>query len=106
MNVEYFKEIKQQKHWIIFLKNSFEYFILDFLITYTNIPIIYLKHYCKNTLKHFNIDLIYQADVKYGGLLLVSQWQQHNCHGLGYFGILWAMSCPRIFWDTFDNIMA
>jgi hypothetical protein len=28
------------------------------------------------------------------------------CHGLGYFGILWAMSCPRIFWDTFGNIMA
>jgi len=32
-----------------------------------------------------------------------------QCHGLGYFGILGillAMSCPRIFWDTFDNIMA
>jgi len=25
---------------------------------------------------------------------------------LGYFGILWAMSCPRIFLDTFGNIMA
>ncbi len=30
-------------------------------------------------------------------------WQYH---GLGYFGILLAMSCPRIFWDTFGNIMA
>jgi len=28
------------------------------------------------------------------------------CHGLRYFGILWAMSCPRIFLDTFGNIMA
>jgi hypothetical protein len=27
---------------------------------------------------HLNIYLIYQVDVKYGGLLLVSQWQQHN----------------------------
>jgi hypothetical protein len=27
-------------------------------------------------------------------------------HVLGYFGILLAMSCPRIFWDTFGNIMA
>jgi len=33
-------------------------------------------------------------------------WQYH---GLGYFGILGillAMSCPRIFWNTFGNIMA
>ncbi len=29
-----------------------------------------------------------------------------RCHGLGYFGILLAMSWPRIFWDTFGNIMA
>jgi len=29
-----------------------------------------------------------------------------RCHGLGYFGILWAMSCLRIFWDIFGNIMA
>jgi hypothetical protein len=28
------------------------------------------------------------------------------CHGLGYFGILLTMSWPRIFWDTFGNIMA
>jgi hypothetical protein len=28
------------------------------------------------------------------------------CHGLGYFGILLAMSWPRIFLDTFGNIMA
>jgi hypothetical protein len=31
---------------------------------------------------------------------------QSVCHGLGYFGILWAMSCPKIFLDTFGNIMA
>ncbi len=34
---------------------------------------------------------------------------QTTCHGLGYlgyFGILLAMSWPRIFWDTFGNIMA
>jgi hypothetical protein len=29
-----------------------------------------------------------------------------NCHGLGYFGILLAMSWPRIFLDTFGNVMA
>jgi hypothetical protein len=29
-----------------------------------------------------------------------------SCHGLGYFGILLTISWPRIFWDTFDNIMA
>jgi len=44
-----------------------------------------------------------------------------ECHGLGYFGILWAMSCPRIFgillaiswlrifldtWDIFGNVMS
>jgi hypothetical protein len=29
-----------------------------------------------------------------------------SCHGLGYFGILLAISWPRIFWDTFGNIMA
>jgi hypothetical protein len=29
-----------------------------------------------------------------------------TCHGLGYFGIILAMSWPRIFWDTFGNIMA
>jgi hypothetical protein len=28
------------------------------------------------------------------------------CHGLGYFGMLLAMSWPRIFLDTFGNIMA
>jgi hypothetical protein len=28
------------------------------------------------------------------------------CHGLGYFGILLAISWPRICWDTFGNIMA
>jgi hypothetical protein len=27
-------------------------------------------------------------------------------HGLGYFGILLAISWPRIFLDTFGNIMA
>jgi hypothetical protein len=37
--------------------------------------------------------------------LLISL-ESSRCHGLRYFGILWAMSCPRIFWDTFDNIMA
>jgi len=30
-------------------------------------------------------------------------WQYH---GLGYFGILLAISWPRIFLDTFGNIMA
>jgi hypothetical protein len=28
------------------------------------------------------------------------------CHGLGYVGILLAISWPRICWDTFGNIMA
>ncbi len=31
---------------------------------------------------------------------------EHSCHGLGYFGILLAISWPRICWDTFGNIMA
>jgi hypothetical protein len=29
-----------------------------------------------------------------------------HCHGLRYFGILLAISWPRICWDTFGNIMA
>jgi hypothetical protein len=34
------------------------------------------------------------------------QVEAQDCHGLGYFWILLAMSWPRIFWDTFGNIMA
>ncbi len=30
---------------------------LDFFETYKNVPIVYLKHYCKNTCKFFNINL-------------------------------------------------
>jgi hypothetical protein len=38
-------------------------------------------------------------------VLEVSKWVMRahvrHCHGLGYFGILFAISWPRIFWDTF-----
>ncbi len=30
---------------------------LDFFQTYKNVPMIYLKHYCKSTCKNFNINL-------------------------------------------------
>jgi hypothetical protein len=33
-------------------------------------------------------------------------WQYHGLGYSGILGILLAMSCPRIFLDIFDNIMA
>jgi hypothetical protein len=41
--------------------------------------------------------------VSWPRILLGYFWQ---CHCLGYVGILLAISLPRIFWDTFGNIIA
>jgi hypothetical protein len=42
------------KNWIV---NTYS---LDLFQTYTNVPIIYLKHYYKSTLKNFNINLSFK----------------------------------------------
>jgi len=40
---------------------------------------------------------------------MILNMYEDSCHGLGYFGILLAISWLRIFWDTWDtfgNVMS
>jgi len=67
----------------------------------------------KQVLQKYHPLLLKIALIALQSKLLLKTWNIYlilklygTCHGLGYFGIFWAMSCPRIFLDTFGNIMA
>jgi len=62
LNVRYPKTFSEKKNsentCYNFLKMILGFlYSLDLFQTYTNVPIIYLKHYCKGICQNFNIDL-------------------------------------------------